>query len=317
MEGRLIILPRDGVHQTSVFLSGTASRCILVVGSQSEGLFASPYVQALAELVKGTWSLAQVVLGSSYVGRGAPDHEADADDVDAALAVLAKEHGVREAVLYASGTGVQVALAVMASAPRASMVTRLVLQGGIVAPQSSKLFSVAATRRRVETARALTAAKRGDDAAAMAGEYDMTVTPARLHRNAILTVQEAVWQPVVGESDATCRETLRGVTVPTLFLLSTEASYTKVATAAVPEVQRAARDAIGQPADDVQVSLIAATVDEHRRLLRGNAALAVHTVVEFLQSADARREQREAAAMALAVEAERKKRVELAKALCA
>ncbi|CAG9584027.1 conserved hypothetical protein [Leishmania major strain Friedlin] len=317
MEGRLVILPRDGLHKTSMFLVGTARRCILAVGSQSEGLLATPYVQQMADALKGEWAIAHVVLGSSHVGRSAPSHEADADDVDAALALLVKEHSMDEVVLYASGTGVQVALEALASAAHAEVVTRVILQGGIVSPQRSKLFSVAATKRRLETARALIAEKRGDDTTAMAKVYDMAVTPARLSRNATLTVQEALWQPVLGESESTCKQTLRGVTVPTLFLLSTEASYTAAAKDAVPAVQRAARDAIGLPAEDVQVTLLPTTIDEHRCALNGNGALAVKAVSDFLQRADARRAQLESDATIVALEAKQKKDVALVNGVCA
>ncbi|CAJ1012977.1 putative Protein (DUF1749) [Leishmania naiffi] len=317
MEGRLITLPRDGNHKTSIFLSGTAQRCILVVGSQAEGLFATPYTQQLADGLREEWAVAQVVLGSSHVGRGAPGLEADADDVDAALAVLVKEYNMTEIVLYASGTGVQVALEVLASTLRAGVVTRVILHGGIVSPQQNALFSVKATKRRVEVAHALIAESRGDDAAAMAQMYDMTITPARLHRNATLTVQEAIWQPVLGECESTCKQTLRGVTVPTLFLLSTESSYTTTAQGALSTVLRAVRDATGLPTEDVQVTLLPTTIDEHRRFLKGNTELAVQTVSDFLQQADARHEQRKAAAAIMAIEAERNQRIAHVKALCA
>lgn len=317
MEGRLVIVPRDGLHKTSMFLVGNARRCILAVGSQPEGLLATPYVQQMADALKGEWAIAHVVLGSSHVGRSAPSHEADADDVDAVLGLLVKEHNMDEVVLYASGTGVQVALEALALGAHAEMVTRVILQGGIVSPKSSKLFSVEATKRRLEVARALIAEKRGDDATAMAKVYDMAVTPARLSRNATLTVQEALWQPVLGESDSTCKQTLRGVTVPTLFLLSTESSYTATAMDAVPAAQRAARDAIGLPTEDVQVTLLPTTIDEHRRALNGNCALAMQTVSDFLQRTDARRTQLKAGATVVAHDAKPKKGVAPVKRVCA
>ncbi|KAG5464328.1 hypothetical protein LSCM1_00510 [Leishmania martiniquensis] len=316
MEGRLIIVPRNGTHTAPIFLSGTARRCILVIGSQSEGLFDTPYAAELADALKGKWAVAQVMLGSSLAGRRVSSHEADADDVDAALAVLVKDYEMSEVVLYASGTGVQIALEVMASAPRAEVVTRLVLQGGIVPPQSSKLFSAEESKHRVEVARVLIAEQRGDNAAAMAHVYDMTVTPARLSRNATLTVQEALWQPVLGDSESTCKQTLHGVTVPTLFLLSTESSYTASAQSALPAVQRVATETTGLTSEDVQIALIPSTIDEHRRVLKGNASLAVKMVDDFLRKADARREQREASAAAVAAKEERKKRLGQVKALC-
>ncbi|KAG5465062.1 hypothetical protein LSCM4_00514 [Leishmania orientalis] len=316
MEGRLITVPRDGVHTISMFLSGTAHRCILVIGSQSEGLFCTPYVPELSDALKEKWAVAQVMLGSSLIGRRVPSHEADADDVDAALAVLVREYGMREAVLYASGTGVQVALEVMASAAQAEVVTRLVLQGGIVSPQSSKLFSVEESKRRVEVARALIAEHRGDSAAAMVQVYDMTVTPARLCRNATLTVQEALWQPVLGKSEFTCKQTLRAVTVPTLFLLSTESSYTATAQSALPAVQRVVTETTGLTTEEAQIALIPSMIDEHRRVLKGNTSLAVKAIDDFLQKADARREELKASAAVLAIEQERKKRLEHVKALC-
>ncbi|GET93577.1 hypothetical protein, conserved [Leishmania tarentolae] len=317
MDGRLVILPRDGLHKTSLFLIGSVRRCILAVGSQWEGLLATPYVEQLADALKGEWAVAHLMLGSSHVGRCAPAHDADADDVDAALALLVKEYHMSEVVLYASGTGVQVALEVLASAPHAELVTRVILQGGIVPPNESKLFSIEATTHRLEVARELTAEKRGDDTTAMLQVYDMAVTPARLSRNAIVTVQEALWQPVLGKSESTCKQTLRGLTVPTLFLLSTESSYTTTAKEAVPVVQRAAREAIGLPDEDVEVTLLPATIDEHRRALNGNGALAVKTVTGFLQRADARRAQFAASEPVTAIAQNGKKGLVTVKGVCA
>ncbi|KAG5490633.1 hypothetical protein JKF63_00754 [Porcisia hertigi] len=315
MEGRLIVLPRDGLRKTSVFVTGNAHRCILVVGSQTETLFATPFVEHMVEKLGKKWAVAQVMLGSSIVGQCEHGHDVDADDVAAALGALVKEQGMDEVVLYASGTGVQVALEVLASKSQSKLVTRVIFHGGILPPQGSALFSVEATQRRVEFAHKLIEEKRGNDTSAMLKVYDMVVTPGRLFRDATLTVQEAVWQPALGESFSTCKKTLRGVTVPVLFLLSTEASYTAAAKDALPTVQEAVKHATGLPAEDIQISLIPSTIDEYRRGLNGNAPLVIKTINEFIENADERRDKRASVAAAEAAREDQAKRIALSKAL--
>jgi hypothetical protein len=318
MDGRLFTLPRDGLRRTSLFVAGSAHRCILVVGSQMDTFFTTPYAIDLVEGLQGKWSVAQVELGSSRVGFGTADHESDADDVNAALLALTTQCRMTEVVLYGSGTGVQVVLAALASGARAvEAVSRVVLHGGVVAPEDHRLFAEEATEQRLNHARALLAENRGEDMAAMRKFYDIPITPARLRCDNTLTVQEALWQPAVVKKESTCRTTLRGIAVPILFLLATEVSYNRRAASTLEQVRRAAVKAIGLSEEDVQVELIPTTIDEHRQVLKGGGVLVVSAIREFLNRADVRREQRRAAAEAEAVEAERRRRIELAKAMYA
>ncbi|KPA81543.1 putative mitochondrial paraflagellar rod component, putative (PFC19) [Leptomonas pyrrhocoris] len=317
MDGRLFTIARDGLRCTSLFVAGDAHRCILVVGSQMDALLATPYAHDLFDGLKESWAVAQVELGSSRVDFGVCDHMSDADDVNAALHALTTECKMTEVVLYGSGTGVQVVLEVLASGSQAEVVTRVVLHGGVVSPESSKHFAPDATEHRVSRAQALLKENRGADMGAMKDLYDIPVTPARLRYGNTLTVQEALWQPVLEQNEKAYKAALRGIAVPALFLLATDASYNARAASALPAVRSVAMKAIGLSSEAVHVELLPNTVDEHRRVLKGGGPLVVTAVQQFLASADMRREQRRIAAEANAVEAERQHRFDLAKAMYA
>ncbi|KPI88993.1 hypothetical protein ABL78_1877 [Leptomonas seymouri] len=317
MEGRLLTLERDGLRHTSLFITGDAHRCILVVGSQLDDLFSTPYARDLAETLKGNWAVAQVDLGSCRVGSGICDHVSDADDVNAALQVLTMECKMTEVVLYGSGTGVQVVLEVLASGSLAEAVSRVVLHGGVAPLDRNSYFTVDATQKRVSHAHALLDEKRGDDVGAMKDFYDIPVTPARLRYGSTLTVQEALWQPALEQNEKACKTALRGIVVPVLFLLATDVSYHAHAMTLLPAVRTAVINAVGLSSEDVHVELLPGTIDEHRRVLKGGNRKASAVVQDFLAREDLLREQRRIVAEAEAAEKERRLRAERARAMYA
>lgn len=310
--GRLLTFHNDPFLKIPVFLSGDANRCILTVGSQTDGFFVLTYMQLLAEEAqKAGWATAQLMLSSSFVGRGPITHERDAEDVDALLALLAKEHGITEVTLFGFGTGVQVVLELMENGENTDLVSRVVLQG-IVCDPSQTYFTPTAAAARLAAAEALFSAGNGgaEDMGAMRDHYDIPITPARVCKGGSLTLMEAFWGPALAKDSVKIANTLNQVRVPLLLMVALGVGYR------ISDEERRGFEAVMHAAastTELSIQFFEDISDERRRLLRAEDAKHVAAIVFFLRGEDDKRTAREVAEEEERKEMERRSRSVLAK----
>ncbi|KAF2015012.1 DUF1749-domain-containing protein [Aaosphaeria arxii CBS 175.79] len=115
--------------------SPTAKNTILFVGGLSDGLLTIPYVPVLASSLPPEWSLATVLLSSSYSGWATSSLASDADELAAAVAYFQGLEGRQggKVVLMGHSTGCQdvVAYHVLPSSSPRPKVDGIILQGGV------------------------------------------------------------------------------------------------------------------------------------------------------------------------------------------
>uniref|UniRef100_A0A0A9XI95 Aspartate--tRNA ligase n=1 Tax=Lygus hesperus TaxID=30085 RepID=A0A0A9XI95_LYGHE len=128
---------------------------------------------------------------SGHIGYGAQDHYCEAEDVDEIIGMLHHTYGMREVVLFATSTGVQIALQVLASGHNVSCITRIIMHG-IVCPPTSEYFSPQGIAKRNAHVAKLMKEGRKEDSQAMVGYYDICVTAARVSGGGFLSLQEAL-----------------------------------------------------------------------------------------------------------------------------
>lgn len=312
--GRLMYYYKDPFRKVPIFISGDAPRCVLWMGGQSESFFTINYFGELAKDLGGDWSFAQMELPSSHIAYGAQDHLRDAEDVDDILELLSAKQNMQEIVLFATSTGVQVALALLANGRNAHMITRVILHG-IVSPIDNEFFNDAATARCRERVMELLAAGRKEDSEAMVGYYDLPITAARLSGGGFPSLQEALWQPALSGDNGTVSKALGHIAVPTLIMIAAEAQY-KPSQEMVDTVVIAAKTALGCSSDDSVVQVFNDTCDELRRLLKADIPQHVKAITAFLQANDEKRAVTEASQAEQQIEDERLKRIALNKLLC-
>ncbi|KAH9578006.1 Fusarinine C esterase sidJ [Trypanosoma melophagium] len=304
-EGSMFTFYKDPYCKIPVFFMGArAQRCLLWIGGQSESFLSFNYFPRLAEMLSGDWAFAQVELPSSRIGFGAQDHVHDAEDVDELLSILVKEYDMREIALFATSTGVQVVFELLSNGRHTAFVSRVILHGVVCDPASS-LFTPEAVAARAEFVAGLVAAGRQEDSRALAGHYDIPVTPARLAGGGFPTLQEAVWSPCMrGEVD-TLQHSVGKVRVPMLIMLAHHAQY-KPSSEEVERVVRLVKEYAG--CTHVTVSYFKDTCDERRRVLKAAEQEHVDAILHFLAEEDERRAEQEKQELWKARENEKKKK---------
>jgi hypothetical protein len=308
--GRLFTFHKDPYKRMPIFLSGNAPRCLLWIGGQGDGFFSLGYMNHLINELGSEWTIAQVMLSSNFVAHGAPDHEHDAEDLDDLFRSLITDFGMKEIALFATCTGVQIAMQVLGTGRYAETVTRVILQGTVCDPDS-EFFTEAGRKRTVVEALKLCGYNRNEDTAAMRDFYDLPITPARASRGGILTVQELLWIPGMAGDKATLQRNLASIKVPTLVMMALGSHYF-----VAEDVQSKVEQAVQQSAStkELFLSYFNDTTDERRRMLKNAEAQHTAAVVFFLREQDEKRRQREEQARIAEAEVQRRDRSILAKA---
>lgn len=308
--GRLLTFHNDPFLKIPVFLSGNATRCIVTIGSQTDGFFVLTYMKQLAEEAqKYNWSVAQLMLSSAFVGRGPQTHEKDAEDVDALLGLLAKEHGMTEITLFGFGTGVQVVLEVMENGDNTDLVSRVILQGIVCNPTES-FFTAEAASRRVAVAEELLREGKGEDMFEMKKHYDIPVTAARVAKGGCLTLMETFWGPALAKDSVKIANTLNQIRVPLLLMIAFSVNYkiTREDMKGFEAVMHATTSTT-----ELSIQFFEDVSDEHRRLLKAEDAKHVAAIIFFLKGEDDKRTAKEIADEEYRKEMERRSRSVLAK----
>lgn len=313
-EGKLIYYYKDPYRKVPIFISGNAPRCLLWIGGQAESFFTISYFEDLAKSLNEEWSFVQMELPSSHIGYGAPNHYADSDDVDEVLELLTTKHDMKEIVLFATSTGVQIALQLLDTGRNVNTVTRVILHG-VVSPPDNQFFSEKATAARSDRVTELLKTGRNEDSEGMVGFYDIPVTPARLSQGGFLTLQEALWMPALQDDSDTVTKAFNKISVPTLIMIANDAQY-KPTKEDVDKVIQTARKSLGCPEDDSIIELFDDTCDELRRLLKADIPHHVKSITSFLKNADEKRAKSNACEEERRAEEERQKRIALSKLLC-
>lgn len=308
-EGRMFTFHKDPYRRIPVFLSGSADRCLVWVGGQGDGLFSIGYMGLLINELSSSWTVAQWTPASSFLGYGAQCHNRDAEDLDELIGILVTEHGMKEIALFATSTGLQLALEVLARGRYRDHVSRVILQG-IISDPKGPMFTSSAIYNRQETASKLLAAGRGDDMAAMEGVYDIPITPARVESGGYPSLQEALWLPAHNNDSKTIRDAMSVIRVPLLVMVSLHSDFT------VSSQQQQAFENIVKSnciTPEVFISYFNDTSDERRRMLKASEAQHTAAIVFFLAEQDEKRRQREQAIAQVAADEERRNRSVLAK----
>lgn len=310
-QGKLLYFYKDPYCKVPIFMSGTAERCVLWIGGQSESFFTIGYFEQLATELEGSWSFVQMEIPSSHIGYGAQDHLCEAEDVDDVIEMLLQHHGIKEVTLFATSTGVQIALQLLAHGRNVAAITRVVLHG-IVCPVDNEFFCEKGVKRRNDRVQELLKDGRKEDSRAMIGYYDIPITAGRLAQESFPSLQEALWIPALSDDADVCIKAFKSIKVPTLILIATDSQY-KPSEDELSKVIKMAKTSLSCPEDDTTIKVLNDTCDELRRLLRADIPNHVKTITEFLTNADERRANAEANEAARQAEIAREKRIRLSK----
>lgn len=254
-------------------------------------------------------------LPSGHIGYGAQDHFCEAEDVDEIIGMLHNTYGMKEIALFATSTGVQVALQLLTSGHNVEYITRVIMHG-IVCPPDNEFFTLQGIARRQERVEALMKEGRKEDSLAMVGYYDIPVTPSRVSGGGFLSLQEALWQPALLDQAEVCHEALKRISVPTLIMIANDSHY-KPTEEDLSKVRKMAQASVHPSAvEDLRIEVFRDTCDEIRRLLKADISAHVGKITQFLNDADAKRAEEEAKARAIAEEEERQKRFAFNKLVC-
>lgn len=314
-EGKLFYYYKDPYCKVPIFMSGKASRCVLWIGGQTESFFTICYFEELAKALDEKWNFAQMELPSGHIGYGAQDHFCEAEDVDEIIGMLHNTYGMKEIALFATSTGVQVALQLLTSGHNVEYITRVIMHG-IVCPPDNEFFTLQGIARRQERVEALMKEGRKEDSLAMVGYYDIPVTPSRVSGGGFLSLQEALWQPALLDQAEVCHEALKRISVPTLIMIANDSHY-KPTEEDLSKVRKMAQASVHPSAvEDLRIEVFRDTCDEIRRLLKADISAHVGKITQFLNDADAKRAEEEAKARAIAEEEERQKRFAFNKLVC-
>ena len=293
-----------------VFLSGDQRRCILWIGAQCDGFFSLNYMpQLIQEAATIGWSVAQLLSSSSFLGHGGRSHIQVAEDLDLLVGLLLNETQMREVTLFATSTGVQVALEFLDNGRNAEAVTRVVLQGFVCDPQDS-FFNAKGVHRRLARAKELCDAGQRESVEGMGAYYDIPITPGRCVKGGAITVQEAFWVPASTGDVEGLAKVMRSVRVPMLVLLAAGPKYS------VTVEQRKKFEAQLKSAastTELTIAFMDESCDEARRMLKSSQVQHTVAVVEFLKDQDNKRKVRDEKEKQALLEEARRNRSVLAK----
>ena len=308
--GRLFTFHKDPYKRMPVFLSGNAPRCLLWIGGQGDGFFSLGYMTHLVNELASEWTIAQVMLSSNIIAHGAPDHVHDAEDLDELLRALITDYGMKEIALFATCTGVQVAIELLTNGRNAEAITRIILQGTVCDPHS-EFFTPEGRKRTVEEAKKLCQYNRKEDTTAMRDFYDLPITPSRAASGGYPTLQELLWIPGLADDKVALQKALAPLKVPTLVMMALGSHY-YVAEDVQTKLEHVVHNAAATK--ELFLSYFNDTTDERRRMLKNAEAQHTAAVVFFLREQDEKRRFREEQAMIAEAEIQRRERSILAKA---
>lgn len=301
--GKLFYFYKDPYRKVPIFMSGEASRTLLWIGGQADTFLTIQYFPELIEKLGGSWNFTQVEIPSSHIGFGGQDHLNDAADIVDIIDLLQCDHGQEEICLFATSTGLQIALEVMKHPSVAEVITRFIVHG-VVVPADNQYFTPVAVEKRNARVQELLKEGRREDSAAMVGFYDLPVTPARLSEGGFPSLQEALWQPALEGDLSKVHEALGHIKVPTLIMCAKDYNYS-VSEEDVSTVRAAAEKSVATK--DISVEFFKDTCDEVRRFLKADIPHHVSAISSFLIQCDEKRA--EAAAKEAQLQAEESKRM--------
>lgn len=304
--GKLFYFYKDPYRKVPIFMSGESNRCLLWIGGQAESFLTIQYFPELIEKLGGSWNFTQVEIASSHIGFGGQDHLTEAADIIDIIELLNCDYGQEEITLFTTSTGFQIALEVLKNSAAAAVVTRFIVHG-VVVPVDNQYFTPAAVQKRKDRVAQLMQEGRREDAQALAGYYDIPITPARLSEGGFPSLQEALWQPALEGDLSTVKEAFGHIKIPTMIMCAKDYNY-RPTTDEFETVKTAATNAIGTP--EVFVEFFGDTCDEVRRLLKADIPHHVSAIAKFLQDCEDKRNADAAREAALEAEEAKRKRNE-------
>lgn len=309
-QGKLITFHTDPYMKIPVFVSGEADRCIIWLGGQCDGFFVNQYMPLLTEeLPKIGWCMAQMMSSSAFMGHGSHTHVQDAEDLDDLIKTMVTDHGMKEITLFASSTGVQIALEEMESGENVEAITRVILQGVVCNPEDP-IFTKESEEKRREVARELCAQGREEEVTDMRAHYDIPVSAARVNSGGHLSLMEALWIPAHREEHATIAKNIAAIRVPLLVMVAFGPGYffSREDRKGFETVLRAAAST-----SELSLQWLHGVCDERRRMLKADEVKITADIVYFLSEQDSKRRKREEEEAAEHAEFERRNRSVLAK----
>lgn len=308
--GKLITFHTDPYLKIPVFVSGEADRCIIWVGGQCDGFFVNQYMPLLSEeLPKIGWCMAQMMTSSAFMGHGSHTHVQDAEDLDDLIKTMVSEHGMKEVTLFASSTGVQIALEEMENGENAEAITRVILQGVVCNPEDP-FFTKETEEKRRDVARDLCLQGREEEVSDMRAFYDIPVSAARVNGGGNLTLMEALWVPAHREEHTTIVKNIAAIRVPLLVMIAFGPNYffSREDRRGFETVLRAAAST-----SELTIQWLHCVCDERRRMLKAEEPKITADIIFFLAEQDSKRKRREEEEAAAHAEFEKRNRSVLAK----
>lgn len=302
--GKLFYYYMDPYRKVPIFLSGTGKRTLLWIGGQCETFLTIQYFPELIQKLGGSWNFTQIEIPSSHIGFGGPDHLTEAADIVEVIKLLNEKYEQEEVALFATNTGLQLALEVLKSPMVESIVTRFIVHG-VVTPLDNPLFSLIGVQKRADRVTELMKAGRRDDASSMADVYDLPITPARLSEGGYPSLQEALWQPALEGRVEVVQDAFGHINVPSLIMCAKNINY-RISDEEFEVVKGAAEKAM----PNVTIEFFADTCDEVRRLLNADIPHHVTSISDFLLEWDRKRQEEKEKEAKLAEEEEKRKRNE-------
>lgn len=302
--GKLFYYYMDPYRKVPIFLAGTGKRTLLWIGGQCETFLTIQYFPELIEKLGGSWNFTQVETPSSHIGFGGPDHLTEAQDIVEIILLLRNKYEQQEVALFATNTGLQLALEVLKSPDAQAIVTRFIVHG-VVTPLENPLFTPIGVEKRKNRVTELMQAGRREDTSSMVDVYDLPVTPARLSEGGYPSLQEALWQPALEGKMGTVKDAFGHITIPTLIMIAKDLNY-RCSEEEFLSVKNAAEKTI----PNLTIEFFADTCDEVRRLLNADITHHVDSISEFLLRCDKKREEEEEKEKQLAIEEAKRKRNE-------
>ncbi|OJJ42469.1 hypothetical protein ASPZODRAFT_20439 [Penicilliopsis zonata CBS 506.65] len=136
---------------------------LLFIGGLTDGLLTTPYTTQLAQRLPAGWSLAQVLLSSSYDGFGCASVQLDVAELAACVRYFQHEQGKQTIVLLGCSTGCQDTLTYLL-APGVPRVRAGILQAPVSDREAlSLLMAPGQLREAIQAAQAISSAENGKD----------------------------------------------------------------------------------------------------------------------------------------------------------
>ena len=319
--GTMLDFGHNPWKRLAAFRCGGHDRAMIVVGGQSDTFFSLNYISRLTEeLIKNVGCcVVQPLFGSWYSGFGESTLENDFEEFDQLMEKL-METGVSEVILLGYSTGVQDVMYYLSSGRHASLVTRVIFQGGMGNPAQDEPSYEEAQKYKDEAVRMIRQGRGGHIMPAAAHAL-----PISAFRYMALGGRRGVkdfFNPLQTQADM--RLVLRPITVPCLLMFCLTDQYCPSDEARNQIAEKVLHHAhvtntrrtqeffccrcppstnLPPPPPtqvqesvtaDVQVLWLDAACDENLMFLRGNEDKIADTIAAFLLDEDRKNHEKEA-----------------------